>query len=240
MEANFFFHLVLYSLNFQLYMAGARIYSGGSYGGWTHCVNLVTIAGTKYLLDGGFGGQGPTCPVPLKHGPISTQIAPAQMRIMHEPISDNLDQSHKVWIFQHRYNEDSPWVPMYCFVDFEFTPADIQSMNFAPWLSRQSFFTHKVVAVRFTTDREEDSSDGPGSPNESALEGEINGSLTINNDTLKWRRNGEKIVTWSFEKDEERVAALQKYFGIYLAEEDQAAIQNTAAMIAGRAMGVDD
>ena len=59
MEANFFFHTVLLSLGFDVYMCGSRIYKPAKkgYGGWTHVVNLVTIAGIKYLLDGGFGGK---------------------------------------------------------------------------------------------------------------------------------------------------------------------------------------
>ena len=90
-------------------------------------------------------------------------------------------------------------------MDFEFTPTDVENMNFAPSLSRHTFFTHKVVCVRFVTDREVEGTNNPGSPSEDALEGNIDGSITINHDTLKWRRNGEKIVVIPFKKDEERV-----------------------------------
>lgn len=113
-------------------------------------------------------------------------------------------------------------------------------MNYAPWLSRYTFFTHKVVCVRFTTDNEVESPEGPGSPSEQALEGEVDGSITINHDTLKWRKNGKKITIIPFKREEERIAALQKYFGIKLAEEDREAIMNTAAMIGVKAMRVDD
>ena len=35
MENNFLYHLILYSLGFQLHLAGSRIYKGdGLYGGW--------------------------------------------------------------------------------------------------------------------------------------------------------------------------------------------------------------
>ena len=165
------------------------------------------------------------------------QIAPAQMRVLYENIADNVDRSQKVWIYQNRYNEKSPWIPMYCFVDLEFTPEDVTSMNYAPSQSRHTFFTHKVVANRFTTEKEVE---GPGSPDEEALAGEIDGSLTINHDVLKWRRHGKKAVVWSFKNDDERVAALKKYFGIILSDEDREAIINTMAMIGVKAMGVDD
>ena len=111
-------------------------------------------------------------------------------------------------------------------------------MNFAPSTSRYTFFTHKVVAVRFTTDKESNSE--PGSPGEQELEGEIDGSVTINHDTLKWRCHGEKIVTLPFKTEQERVDALREYFGISLADEDREAISNTMAMIGVKAMGIDD
>ena len=55
MEANSFFHLILVALKFDAYIVGSRIYNPGtkSYTGFTHCVNIVTISGIKYLLDGG-------------------------------------------------------------------------------------------------------------------------------------------------------------------------------------------
>ena len=242
MEVNFFFHLILYSLNFDVYMVGSRIYKEpiGRYGGWTHVVNLCRVGGERYLLDGGFGGQGPTRPVCLEHEATTEHVTPAQMRVVYENIPNNVDTAQKVWVYQHRHDMNSPWKPMYCFVDLEFTPEDVDSMNFAPSMSRHTFFTHKVVAVRFTSDREYESLEGPGSASQDALTGEIDGSITINHDVLKWRRHGKKVVVIPFKSDQERVDALKKYFGISLPEDDREAIINTAAMIGVGAMGVDD
>jgi len=124
---------------------------------------------------------------------------------------------------------------MYCFTDLEFIPTDIESMNFSPWLNPQSFFTHKVVAVRFTCSTEAE--EHPGSPGEAALEGEIDGSLTLNQDVLKWRRQGKKVMEVKFAIEDERVEALKKYFGIVVAEEDREAIKGTAAEVGGKGMG---
>lgn len=242
MQVNYFYHLVLYSLNFDVYMAGSRIYHSDAkkYGGWTHVVNIIRIGKTRYLADGGFGGQGPTYPLPLAIGVSRIQISPAEMRVVYEPIPNNLDQSQRVWIYEHRLNQTSPWIPMYCFTDLEFTPEDVEAMNFEPWLDKQAFFTHKVVAVRFATSKEIDGADGPGSPGEDAFDdGEIDSSITINQNTLKWRRHGEKLVSITFETDQQRVDALRKYFGITLTEQDCEGIENTAAQIAVGAMGVD-
>ena len=242
MSVNMFYHLILLSLGVDVYMAGSRIYHPATdrYGGWTHVVNLISIGGKRYLADGGFGGQGPTSLLALEPGVEHVQISPAQMRVMYDNIPNHVDKSQRVWIYQYRYNETSQWEPMYCFVDTEFTPEDIESMNYAPSSSRYTFFTHKVVANRFSTDKEVESVDGPGGPDEEALTGEIDGAITINHDVLKWRRHGKKIVVKPFKTDDERVAALKSYFGITLAKEDREAIQNTMAMIGVKAMGMDD
>lgn len=240
MEVNYFFHLILVSIGFDVYLSGSRIFKVDHYGGWTHCVNLVTVGGVRHLLDGGFGGQGPPRPLKLEHGSVAPQIAPAQMRLLHQSIPQFLNPHQRVWIYEYRYNDRSEWSPMYCFTDTEFTPDDIESMNFAPSTSRHTFFTHKVVASRFTTDREEDLGELPGTPTEASLGGEIDGSITINHDNLKWRRRGVKVVHYTFKTDDDRVRALKKYFGITLADEDREAIMNTMAMIGVKAMGVDD
>lgn len=77
MEANYLFHLILYNLGFDVYMAGARIFhpETNTYGGWTHVVNLVSIGSSKYLLDGGMGPNGPNRPVPLNDGEVVTQVS---------------------------------------------------------------------------------------------------------------------------------------------------------------------
>ncbi|KAK5134172.1 hypothetical protein LTR08_006832 [Meristemomyces frigidus] len=241
MEANHFFHTVLLSLGYDVYMAGSRIHYGdGVYGGWSHVVNLVTIAGVKYFLDGGFGPQGPTRPVPLRAGEVGEQIAPAQMRLVWEAIPPMLDQGQRIWVYQYRVDAQSEWRAMYCFPEVEFTPTDIEGMNFSPWLNRQSFFTHKVVAVRFTTEKEVvGDGAGPGAASEEALEGEIDGSISVNQDVLKWRRRGEKVVELKFTNEEERVEALERYFGITLADEDREAIKGTASAIGGMTTSLD-
>jgi arylamine N-acetyltransferase len=240
MEVNQFQHNVLYSLGFDNHMVGSRICRINSdkthfYGGWTHLVNMIKIGGAKYMVDGGFGPHGPPRPIRLQHDEPESHVGPAEMRLLHAPIDQNADSDQKVWIDQYRYDQEIAWAPMYCFVELEFTPEDIYSMNHAPWLSRHTFFTHKVVAVRFTTDKEVDGDEMPGTPGEVALEGEIDGSLTINHDVLKWRRKGKKVLELPFVKEEDRLLALEKYFGIRLGEQDRLGIRGTAAEMGSRA-----
>lgn len=49
-----------------------------------------------------------------------------------------------------------------------------------------------------------------------------------------------KVVDLPFQTEDDRVAALKKYFGITLPDEDREAILNTMAMIGVKALGVDD
>lgn len=273
MEANSLFHTVLLSLGYDVYMAGARVYDpvNQRYGGFSHCVNIVTIQGVKYMVDVGYGANGPTRPMPLRAATAATkggeedeeteaatiegtqrqqQVPPASVRLLHEPIPQQTNQDCRVWIYQHRVNAQADWVTMYCFVDFEFLLEDVRGMNLSPWRSPHSFFTRKILMTRFTTDREElppavgvggdggesisrsGRREGPGSPDDEAVaEGKIDGAIILFEDTLKWRRGGETKLEVKFKSDQERVDALEKYFGIVLDEEDRDAIRGTVGEI---------
>lgn len=237
MEVNSLFHTVLLSLGFRVYMAGARVYdpSRKVYGGFTHCLNIVTIGETRYMLDVGFGANGPSAAIPLQVGCEHDQVEPAKVRLVHESIPQNVNQDCNLWIYQHKINQDAEWVPMYCFVEFEFILEDIRGLNLSPWKSPSSFFTQRVLVTRFTTKREiEGAADlepfvtafGPGD--------QIDGALIIDDKKLKWRRQGKTVLERTLETDDERVAALRKYFGVLLTEEDRSAIQGTVGQIVRR------
>ncbi|CAJ2509633.1 Uu.00g146590.m01.CDS01 [Anthostomella pinea] len=216
MEANSLFHTVLLSLGFAVYVAGAQVYepSEGIYG-FSHCVNIVTIGGVRYIVDVGFGANGPVGPVPLEAGLEHAHVEPARVRLLHEPIPQQTDQGCRVWIYQH---------------------CDIRGMNLSPWTSNTSFFTRKVVVVRFTTDQEDDGDSGPGpgsAGTEAVAEGAVDGALILFEDSLKWRRGGETKLEIKFETESMRVDALRRYFGIELDDEDREAIRGTVSEIVG-------
>jgi arylamine N-acetyltransferase len=239
MEANYLFHIFLYSLGFDTHMLGARIFRGSLYGGWTHNVNVVRISGQRYLLDGGYGPRGPIKPFPLQHGTEAVQIFPAQGKLTYDPIPDNLDSSQRLWIYHYRKNPQTEWTPQYCFSDLEFTPADIEAMNFEPSSNRRTFFTHKVVAARFITDGENDAGLSARFSGQDTVGPEINGSLTIDHDVLRLRgRNGKKHEK-KLGTEEERILAIEQYFGILLDEAEQQAITGTAAQIGGGTVGLE-
>jgi arylamine N-acetyltransferase len=230
MEVNSLLHVILFSLGFDVYMTGARIYNPGKqqYGGFSHCVNIITIVGAQYMVDVGYGANGPSRPVLLEPGHEQTHVAAAKMRCMYDSIPQNLNRSGKLWILQHKIDGNASWVPQYCFADFEFLPEDVCNMNLAPWKSPASWFPQRVVVVRFTTTEESDDNHGPQTANEAAVAtGEIDGVLIVDQDKLKWRRGGATVMEKSFGCDDDRVSSLSRYFGINLAAEDQEAIRGT-------------
>ncbi|KAK4551889.1 hypothetical protein LTR86_010790 [Recurvomyces mirabilis] len=245
MEVNLFFHHILLTLGYDVYLVGARVYKAATktYGGWTHVVNLATIAEKKYMLDGGFGGNGPTGPVLLAHNAAAPQIAPSEMRLMHEPIPQCLDRGQKVWIYQYRNDYKTKW----CFTETKFLLEDVESMNFAPMRNPQTLFTHKVLCCRFTTANEAlndgrggpDSPPLPGSPGEFSMEGEIDGKITVYHDVLKWWRRGEKLVEIKFPNEAKKVLALRMYFGILISEDEERAILGSAAAVETPSAGLE-
>lgn len=240
MEANYLFHVVLYSLGFDTHMLGARICRGHGYGGWTHNVNVVTIGTQRYLLDGGYGPRGPSWAMPLEHETVSEQIYPAQAKLVYDRIPENLDSSQRLWIYHYRKNPQDQWTPQYCFAELEFIPADIEAMNFEPSLNRRTFFTHKIVAARFTTDEDDDMGTFPKTPGQEVVGEEVNGSVTLDHDVLRWRKRGGEKVEIRLRSERERVRALEQYFGIVLSADEQQAIMGTAAQIGGGTVGLEE
>lgn len=236
MENNTLVHFLLHSLGYNTYLGGSRIHSPatGTFGGWTHVVNLVSIAGTKYLIDIGFGARGPITPIPLcRDEAVHAHIAPAQCRVVQQPLPGSLS-GQDIWMYQWRTNVQAPWTTQYCFTELEFTLQDVQGLNLVPMTSKTTFFAWKIVCARFTLEGE--ATEGPGSPEGSVLAtGEIDGTLTIEHDVLKWRRHGQKVVELKFNEEHERVAALEKYFGIVLNQDDWEAIGGSAAAVGTRA-----
>ncbi|KAM0705444.1 hypothetical protein Q7P35_008234 [Cladosporium inversicolor] len=233
MEVNFFQHILLTSIGFDSYIVGSRTCHNGVYGGWTHCVNIVRIAETKYMLDGGYGSRGPSYPIPLQHGASHPHVrsgGEAECRLTFERLAQHSSHESRVWVYQFRSTPGNAWTPCYCFVDVEFIAPDIRSMNFAPWLDFQSPFTHKVMAVRFSTTAETDAPYRLGGV-APVNDGEIDGALTLLQSLLKWRRKGVTVLRKELRTEGERLDALKDYFGITLPKCDMEAILGSAAAI---------
>lgn len=251
MESNTFFHTILLSIGFDVYIAGARVYTPGDgrYLGLTHCVNIVTINNVRYLADVAFSANVAVAPLPLPDfdvheegaGPAHEHISPAKMRVIRAPTTQGLSraQGHNLaWIYQIMYDyeaekdDESKWITQYMFLDTEFFLEDIVAVNMYPAFHKGSFFTHKVMCVRFTTDLEGEEEECPGRAATRAVqEGRIDGNIIVFGDTLKWRRNGRTVLERKIEGERDRLDIFKKYFGLELDEQDVQAIVGTAGAL---------
>jgi arylamine N-acetyltransferase len=123
MEQNLFFAHMLRSLGFTVYSAGARVRKRehgipvGDYMGWSHVVSIVTIGSDlsssgesqQYMVDVGFGGDGPTKPITLTDGRVTRNLGTQEVKLKYEKIDSNVDPTQKLWVYKVRNHEMDIW-----------------------------------------------------------------------------------------------------------------------------------
>ncbi|EEQ84892.1 hypothetical protein RJZ56_001282 [Blastomyces dermatitidis] len=200
--------IVIRSLGYQFYTTAGRVSKGydspsaaSQFHGWGHMILVVAIDGKKYMVDVGFGPNGPTRPLLLEEDKPATTFAPAQMRVVKSNISANVDRSQRLWMYQTRPDLESDWRDAYCFYNIEFLPQDYEILNF--WTSQHptSTFKQKFICTKFLLSEAED---------------DIIGTLALTGVDVKQNINGnvEKIAILNSEAD--RVSALEKWFNVHL------------------------
>ncbi|KAJ8113118.1 hypothetical protein OPT61_g4681 [Boeremia exigua] len=216
MENNALFGTLLFSLGFNIYSGGARVNNGGVFTGWSHMVNIVTIGETKYHVDVGFGGNGPIVPMPLdRSGTVREHIRPAAARLQWRNIPGNTDPTQRLWVYEHRPDEDSDFTMMYCFTELEFLPSDYALMNYFTSTSKHTFFTRTIVVERKIMDDA----------------GELVGQLIMGDKDIKWRLQGRKEKEIAFESEKDRLNALEEHLGIHFDEVERVSIQGLPSEI---------
>ncbi|KAF9700223.1 hypothetical protein EKO04_001351 [Ascochyta lentis] len=216
MENNALFGTLLFSLGFNIYSAGARVNNGGVLTGWSHMVNMVTIGEIKYHVDVGFGGNGPVVPMPLDRSHVIREhIKPAAARLQWRNVPGNTDPSQRLWVYEHRPDEDSEFALMYCFTELEFIPSDYAVMNYFTSTSKHTFFTRTIVVEKKILDHA----------------GELAGNLIMGDKELKWRMHGKKEKQIEFESEKDRLDALEEHFGIHFGEVERVGIQGLPSEI---------
>ncbi|KAL4999644.1 hypothetical protein BDV10DRAFT_184035 [Aspergillus recurvatus] len=208
MENTNLLYVVLRSLGYQAYPAAGRVSSAtadpenaGSdvrYGSLGHMVIIVAIGGLKYMVDVGFGTNGPTSPMALLRKVPGDLIPPSQMLLDKEPLPEAVDHSQEFWVYKVRYGPDREWTPMYAFSETEFLPQDFAMMNFNTSKGPNSWFTQKVVCVRHILSEDESS---------------IKGLYIMTGKQVKKRVYGQMEALQNLETEEDRVQALAKWFG---------------------------
>ena len=181
-------------------------------------VNVVTLeGGRRYMVDVGFGGNGPVEPMLLEEGEAGVKhIEPAEARLVRGNIEQNTDRGQRLWQYQHRVDAQAEWEAVYCFTELEFLPEDYEIMSFWTSQSRKSWFTYIVVAVKMILE-----------------EGEAVGTLILEGGEVKRRVRGRTEHLMTCKTEEERVLALANVFGLRLTDEESMGIRGMVTELKG-------
>ncbi|PLB54893.1 arylamine N-acetyltransferase 1 [Aspergillus steynii IBT 23096] len=221
MENNIFFHHVLRFFGFRVYLTGARLHrTSGSqpsgWSGWEHSVNIVTLSGHHwYLVDVGYGGNGPRAPLPLTPDVPFQNIGAQELRLVHHQKPNNGGVQPNAWLYQFRNGVDQPWVSAYVFTDIEFTRRDFEVMNLFASRSPDCPLTSKLLVAKFLR-----------------MDDIIYGKLILDHDRIKKNTGGKTMLVQTCTTEEESINALEEHFGIRLTEEEQSGIKGRISSLA--------
>ena len=234
MEMNCFWSTVLRCLGYDCYIVGARVshaeggvqgLQGDGYGGFGHQVVIVKIEGEKWLTDIGFGGRMSLEPIKLEKGQKGKGMLGWWQRLDYRGVADFTQPDHKVWVVdvtddssekQVNGNNAKPsfdgvqaqsgWRPAYCFSDIEWLPADFEVLNYRMCRDPKSMFVQMLIMTRPILDEA-----GTRSVGQLTLVGnELSRTMTRDDGSH------EKEILVKCATEQERVDALEKWFGIEL------------------------
>ncbi|KAI1739468.1 hypothetical protein F4680DRAFT_421682 [Xylaria scruposa] len=228
MENAILYNHILVGLGFDSYTVGVRTrlrqggIPSGDFPGWVHIVSIVEIEGQKYHVDIAFGGDCATLPMPIVDGLVHQNIGAQQIRLVHDWIPTQLKRTEesKLWIYEYRNGADMEWNPFYCFTMIEFMPNDWEVVNVYASSSPKSWQTKTVIAIKFLRRTRDDGAE------------EIYGKRMLVDGLVKENLGGKTVVIYECKTEEERVAALQKYFDIHLTKEEESAIKGWRTALA--------
>lgn len=181
-------------------------------------VNLVAIDGKRYLVDVGFGSFGPTHPLPLEDGHEFVGVAPTRGRLQYRNLEQHTDPNQRVWLYSVQDVDGAPWRDMYHFGEMEFMPGDFEVMNLTTMSAPRSFFVQSVMCMWTLFDEKKETPTG---------------LLILHRGYVKRRIGAESEFIEKFEDEEQRVKALEKYFGIVLTPEERNGIRGLASELRG-------
>ncbi|KAI1166615.1 cysteine proteinase [Nemania serpens] len=217
MEDAILYNHILVGLGFDSYTVGVRtrLRDGGipkgDFPGWVHIVSIVEIDGQRYHVDIAFGGDCATLPMPLVDGLVHRNIGAQQIRLVRDWIPTQLKRTEesKLWIYEYRNGPDMDWNTFYCFALVEFMPNDWEVVNVFASTSPKSWQTKTVIAIKFLRRTREDGDE------------EIYGKRMLVNELVKENLGGKTAIVHECKTEEDRVAALDKYFGLQLTDEEK-------------------
>ncbi|KAE8378455.1 arylamine N-acetyltransferase 1 [Aspergillus bertholletiae] len=217
MENNILFHHVLLFLGFEVYLTGARLFrvrdgKPAGWSGWEHSVNIIIFGQQRYLIDVGYGGNGPRSPLPLVDGSTRKNIGTQAIRLVYEPLPGSRQRQ---WIYQVRNAEDQPWIHNYAFTEMEFFQRDFEVMSFFTSHHSDCFLTSHVLVVRYLRAGDE-----------------VYGKIVLEDDKIKKNEGGKNMLVQTCMSERERVEVLRDQFGIELTEKEQKGIQGRISALA--------
>ena len=72
-------------------------------------MNIVTLkGGVQYMVDVGYGGDGPTIPLPLIADTVTPNIGTQELRLLYGNVPGLSDRRKDLWTYQFRNSVDSP------------------------------------------------------------------------------------------------------------------------------------
>ena len=230
MENNGFFGTVLRSLGYDVRNCAGRVSramsanaetrekQGDTYDPWNHMLNLVRIEGDWWVVDVGMGAMGPNIIYPLQDGYEAVAILPRRIRLRKRSIPEHAAQSdaeaQKLWCYDVCHNpkqvdEESHWIPTYCFTETEFLPQDYEMMSWFTSTHPKSFFTYSVMCTKMLLDEAQE---------------QIVGDITLFNNGVRKTLHGERESVKELKTEQERVDALKDIFDVHITQEEQSAI----------------
>ncbi|KAF9905094.1 N-terminal acetyltransferase [Lobosporangium transversale] len=199
---------LLRGLGFTVQFTIARVCKPLNYGDpirfqmLSHRVSIVRLKdGSKYLFDIGFGNTS-FYPIPLKEGAVVEYFGHKRRmsKTVHNEAQPELlgNPPQQLWLMEEYLGEDK-WVPCYAFTEDQFYEIDCEMGNFYTCHSPKSVFYSSFWCVQAT------------------LDGKI---YMLLDKQFKIRTATGNVETIVFTKEQDRLDALEKYFGIVLTEEE--------------------
>ncbi|KAJ3488681.1 hypothetical protein NLG97_g6152 [Lecanicillium saksenae] len=224
LELNTYFSAILRGLGFSVLNGAGRVKKGERWSGLTHMVNIVTISGQKYLVDVGYGANGCFQPVPLlADGCEFTIFPPRRGKLEYRRLAQNTENSQRIWVYSTLEADGKDWKEQYCFLETEFFPEDFEMMNYVTSKHPTTFFIQNVFAMTIVL-----ANDKGNSQSNHESDCSIIGVLTLFNNVVRRRIGTEVEVLETLNNENDRVAALKKYFSIHLTGREQRAIRGYA------------
>ncbi|KAG4415310.1 hypothetical protein IFR04_011565 [Cadophora malorum] len=217
LENNTFFGAILESLGFRVMGVFCRITYAtrgiydGSWRAMSHMANIVTIGSSRYLVDVGYGVDGPSCPLPLESGEICIGLPSQQLKLEKKKLAQHTDPDQTVWVYSQR-REPEDWQEIYHFPDVEMFSEDFEVLNH--YAMTKSLWSQVVVAQRFTFNAAV-----------KQRSTELSGTILLIRNQLKSRMGRDKELVRTIETEEERISTLTEDFAITLTDDECCAIK---------------